>query len=366
MSILFERSAINGMQLENRFIRSATWEGMASANGECTPELTNLMANLAAGGVGLIITGHAYVRPDGQAGIGQLGIHTDALVDGLRKMNRAVHMRGGRIAVQITHGGLFANKTLTGQELLAPSRMEGPDKSRATEMTANDIEDIVKAFGKAAYRAKAANFDALQIHAAHGYLLSQFLSPFFNKRRDGYGGTVENRARILLEVVRESRAKVGSHFPILVKMNSRDLLEDGLTLEDSLRTGYLLQEEGVDAIEVSGGTVVGGRFSHCREGIISENEEAYFRNEAQVFKKHFKVPLILVGGVRTFHLAERLVLEEYTDYVSMSRPFIREPDLVKRWAQGDMTKAYCVSDSLCRQAALAGKGIRCVLDRANS
>lgn len=363
MSILFESTEINGMKLENRFVRSATWEGMAAANGACTQKLTKLFVNLAEGGVGLIITGHAYIRSDGQAGQWQLGIHKDELVENLRKMTHSVHQRGGRIAIQIAHGGLFANKMLTGQTPLAPSKVEGLGNSQESEMTTHEIQDIVEAFGQAALRAKEAEFDALQIHAAHGYLLSQFLSPAFNKRRDNYGGTVENRARILLEVLKESRANVGPHFPILVKMNSQDLLDDGLTVEDSLQIGYLLQEGGVDAIELSGGTIVGGKFSHCKKGITTEDEEAYFRNGAQNFKKNLHVPLILVGGVRTFHLAERLVIKQYTDYISMSRPFIREPDLIRRWASGDTRKANCVSDSQCRDAALAGEGIYCVLER---
>lgn len=360
MSILFEPTEINGMKLENRFVRSATWEGMAAPNGACTQRLKRLLVNLAEGGVGLIITGHAYIRSDGQAGPWQLGIDKDERVESLRKMTHSVHRRGGRIAIQIAHGGLFANPMLTGQTPLAPSKLAGLGNSQEREMTSHEIRDIVAAFGQAAHRAKEADFDALQIHAAHGYLLSQFLSPAFNKRRDDYGGSEENRARILLEVLKESRANVGAHFPILVKMNSQDLLDDGLTAEDALRIGYLLQEGGVDAIELSGGTIVGGKFSHCKKDITSEDEEAYFRRGAQDFKKSLHLPIILVGGVRTFRLAERLVINRYADYISMSRPLIREPGLIRRWASGDTRKANCISDSQCRDAAFAGKGIYCV------
>jgi len=352
------------MKLANRFVRSATWEGMAADDGMCTPRLIELLTQLAGGNVGLIITGHAFIRSDGQAGPWQLGIHKDELVEGLQRMTHSIHQRGGRIAIQIAHAGLFANKVLTGQTPLAPSKVEGPGNSQKSEMTTQEIQDIVEAFGQAAHRAKEADFDALQIHAAHGYFLSQFLSPAFNKRRDDYGGSVENRARIFLEVLKESRANVGPHFPILVKMNSQDLLDGGLTLEDSLRVGCMLQEEGVDAIELSGGTIVEGKFSHCKKGITSEEKEAYFRDGARDFKKKLYVPLILVGGIRSFHLAERLVTEGYSDYISMSRPFIREPDLIRRWASGDTRKAKCVSDSQCRDAAMAGEGILCVLEKA--
>ena len=230
-------------------------------------------------------------------------------------------------------------------------------------MTVDDIKGVVKAFVQAAHRAKEAGFDGVQIHAAHGYLLSQFLSPVFNKRTDQYGGSVENRATALLEVLGNVRAAVGNDFPVLVKMNSQDFLEGGLTLEDSLRVASMLQEGGIDAIELSGGTFLSGKWSPSRAGIKNEEREAYFRDAAKAFKDQLQVPLILVGGIRSFNLAERLVDEGYADYISMSRPFIREPHLVKRWAGGDLRKAECISDNQCFSPAVAGEGIYCVTEK---
>ena len=363
MSKLFETTEINGMQLANRFVRSATWEGMASDDGACTPRLMELMANLAKGGVGLIITSHAYIRLDGQAGPLQLGIYKDEFIDDLRELTSSIHKHGSRIVLQIAHAGYFANPKLTGQMPLALSQVEGFAKSPRKEMTMEEIQDIVEAFGQAARRSKKAGFDGVQIHAAHGYLLSQSISPAFNKRRDAYGGSVENRAKFLLEVLQRVRANVGPDFPILVKMNSQDFLEGGLTLEDSLQVDTMLQEQGVDAIELSGGTFVSGKLNPSREGITSEEKEAYFREEAKVFKEKLNVPLILVGGNRSFQLAEWLVKEGYADYISMSRPFIREPDLVKRWASGDLRKAACLSDNQCFGPTMAGDGIYCVVEK---
>ncbi|MBW2147426.1 MAG: NADH:flavin oxidoreductase [Deltaproteobacteria bacterium] len=363
MSKLFETTEINGMKLANRFVRSATWEGMAAADGACTPVLTELMARLAKGGVGLIITSHAYVRPEGQATPRQLGIYKDEFIEGLQEMTRAVHTNGGRIVLQIAHAGFFANARLTGQTPLAPSRVENFDQSPRREMAAEEIQDIVEAFGQAARRAREAAFDGVQIHAAHGYLLSQFFSPAFNRRRDAYGGPVEHRARALLEVLQTVRASVGREFPIMVKMNCQDFLDGGLTVEDSLQAAAMLQEGGIDAIELSGGTGVSGELGPIRTGITSEDKEAYFKEEARVFKKKFSVPLMLVGGIRSFHLAERLVDEGWADYISMSRPFIREPALVKRWASGDRSKAACISDNRCRRPAIAGEGIYCVVEK---
>lgn len=363
MSKLFETTEINGMQLANRFVRSATWEGMASEDGACTPRLMELMANLAKGGVGLIITSHAYIRPDGQAGVLQLGIYKDEFIDDLQELTSTIHKHGSRIVLQIAHAGYFANPKLTGQMPLALSQVEGFAKSPRKEMTMEEIQVIVKVFGQAARRSKEAGFDGVQIHAAHGYLLSQSVSPAFNKRRDAYGGSVENRAKFLLEVLQGVRANVGPDFPILVKMNSQDFLEGGLTLEDSLQVCTMLQEQGIDAIELSGGTFVSGKLNPSREGITSEEKEAYFREEAKVFKEKLNVPLILVGGNRSFQLAEWLVKEGYADYISMSRPFIREPDLIKRWASGDLRRAACLSDNQCFGPPAAGDGIYCVVEK---
>ena len=363
MSVLFENTEINKMQLRNRFVRSATWEGMAAEDGACTTKLMELMTRLAEGGVGMIITSHAYVQQVGQAGPWQLGIYKDELIDGFKEMARAVHKHGSRIVVQLAHAGFFANKKLTGQTPMALSQAEGFAKSPRREMTAEDIRDIVESFSRAARRAKEAGSDGVQIHAAHGYLLSQSLSPVFNKRSDAYGGSVENRARFLLEVLHAVRATVGPDFPVLVKMNSQDFLEGGLSLDDSLKIGTMLGEGGIDAIELSGGTFVSGKLSPSRVGIKSEDKEAYFREHAKLFKERINVPLILVGGNRSFQLAEQLVNEGYADYISMSRPFIREPGLIKRWESGDLRRAECLSDNLCFGPAMAGEGIYCVTEK---
>jgi len=363
MSKMFDATEINGMKLANRFVRSATWEGMAGEDGSCTPGLIELMLRLAKGGVGLIITSHAYVQQDGQASPWQLGIYKDGLIQGFREMTRAVHDHGGKIALQISHGGFFANVKLTHKTPMAPSQVEGFTKSPPEEMTVEEIRGIVKSFGHAAGRAKEAGFDGIQIHAAHGYLLSQFLSPAFNKRTDAYGGAVKNRARALLEVLRTVREIARNDFPVLVKMNSQDFLDGGLTLEDSVKAGTMLQEGGIDAIELSGGTIVIKMPTPSRMGINSEEKEAYFREAARAFRKEMEIPLILVGGCRSFNLAERIVNEGDADYISMSRPFIREPDLIQRWVSGDLRKAACLSDNQCFGPARAGEGIYCVVEK---
>jgi 2,4-dienoyl-CoA reductase-like NADH-dependent reductase (Old Yellow Enzyme family) len=362
MSKLFEPGEINGMKLANRFVRSATWEGMAADDGACTPKLIDLMVNLAQGGVGLIISSHTYVSPEGQAGPWQIGVYDDKLIPGLEAMAAAVHENGGKIVMQLAHAGYFANAKLTGQTPLAPSNVEGFAKGARQEMSADDIQGVVKAYGAAAQRAQTAGFDGVQIHSAHGYLLSQFLSPAFNQRKDEYGGDIQNRARALVEVLREVRQAVGKDYPVLVKMNCQDFIENGLQPEDSLQAGKMLVENGIDAIELSGGVLISPKLSPSRMGIKSEEKEAYFQNEARAFKGEIGVPLILVGGNRSFQVAERLVNESVADYISLCRPLIREPDLVNRWKSGDLSKATCLSDNMCFMPAREGKGIYCLTE----
>jgi 2,4-dienoyl-CoA reductase-like NADH-dependent reductase (Old Yellow Enzyme family) len=363
MSKLFESTEIKGLKLSNRFVRSATWEGMAGDDGSVTQALVDLMARLAEGGVGLIISSHAYIKPEGQAGPKQLGVYQEALVPGLGQMTRAVQEQGGRIVLQLAHAGGFANSKLTGQTPLAPSAVEGFSKIPPKEMTPEDIWEVTEAFGLAARRAKAAGFDGVQIHAAHGYLLSQFLSPLYNKRLDEYGGTVENRYRVLGQVLRKVRSTVGDDFPVLIKLNSQDFLEGGLSLEDSVKIGGWLQEDGIDAIELSGGTLKSGPLSPSRLGITAEEKEAYFTEGARAFKEKVTVPLLLVGGMRSWPVAERIIEQGIADYISMSRPFIREPGLIRRWQSGDLRPAFCLSDNQCFGPARAGEGIYCVVEK---
>lgn len=359
MNKMFERTEINGMLLANRFVRSATWEGMASNDGAVTPKLIATMVDLAKGGVGLIISSHAYVRPEGQAGPWQLGVYKDELIPGLKEMTAAVHDSGGKIVMQLSHAGKFAPKKLIGQAPLVVSDYEEAGKTLYHEITMQDIREIVNAFADGARRAKDAGFNGVQIHSAHGYLLSQFLSPVFNRRQDEYGGDIHNRSRIHIEVYQAIREAVGEDYPVLIKLNCKDFVENGLRLDDSLQVGRMLADVGLDAIELSGGLLTGGKLSPSRPGIKSEEEEAYFREEARYFKNAIGIPLILVGGMRSFQVAECLVEDGVADYISMSRPLIREPNLINRWKSGDRCRSECKSDNMCFRTGIKGNGIYC-------
>lgn len=350
------------MTLKNRFVRSATWEGIAEEDGAVTPALIEMMKHLAVGGTGLIVTSHAYVTREGQAGRRQLGLYDDRLIPGLREMVDTVHQQGGVIITQLAHSGLFADPEITGEKPFSPSVVAGATPHDVHEMTVEDIQNVVKAFGNAAKRAVDAGFDGVQIHSAHGYLLSQFLSPYFNRRTDIYGGNLENRVRIHLEVLEAVRSAVGEQIPVLIKMNTGDFLEGGLQLKDSVVAGELFQQNGMDAIELSGGTGLSGKLNPIRTGIREEKDEAYFRNAAIAFKEKTTIPIMLVGGIRSRGIAEEIVTSGTADYISLSRPLIREPGLVNRWKSGNNENATCISCNKCLFETRAGKGLHCVMD----
>jgi 2,4-dienoyl-CoA reductase-like NADH-dependent reductase (Old Yellow Enzyme family) len=230
-------------------------------------------------------------------------------------------------------------------------------------MTPEDIRAVIEAFASAAERAKAAGFDGVQMHAAHGYLMNQFLSPAYNKRQDQYGGSIENRARFLQAVLVAVRKRVGRNYPVLIKINSQDYIKGGLELEDAVKACNLLKAEGLSAVEVSGGTRESGKLIPVRTGITTEGREAYFKDAAIAFKKSIDLPIILAGGIRSFHVARQIVEDEIADYISISRPLIREPGLINRWKSGDTSKATCLSDSKCFVPIRNGKGVYCVVEK---
>jgi 2,4-dienoyl-CoA reductase-like NADH-dependent reductase (Old Yellow Enzyme family) len=362
MRVLFEGTSINDMSLANRFVRSATWEGLADERGAVTPRLTEMMVELAKGEVGLIISGYAFVSPEGQSSPRQLAIYDESFQPGLRDMVREVHTAGGKIALQIVHGGCMANAALSGREPVGPSVIEKDGRSMCRMLAKEDIARIVSAFVQAAGRAKEAGCDAVQIHAAHGFLLSQFLSPAFNQRTDEYGGDLANRARFLLEVVESVREMVGPAYPVLIKINSEDFLEGGLTREEAVEVSSWLKQASIDAIEFSGGTMKSPeKLVPVRPGRMkTPEEEVYYREAARLYKQEVTIPLMLVGGIRSYEVAEELVRDGTADYISLSRPLICEPGLIKRWREGDRRQAECVSDNACFGPALDGTGLYCV------
>lgn len=362
MATLFESTDIHGLKMANRFVRSATWEGLAGDDGSVTPRLAGVMDRLAQGGVGLIITGHAYVSPEGQAGRWQLGAYSDHLLAGLGDLVSAVHRSGGKVALQLAHAGAAARPP-AGWEPMGPSAGAPRSPDGARVMTEDDIAHAVQAFAAAAGRARAAGFDAVQVHAAHGYLLSQFLSPYFNKRPDRYGGAIANRARLTIEVVQGIRKTVGPDYPVFIKLNCADFLDGGLTVDEMIETSLMLEKHGIDGIEMSGGTFLSGKNKPSRTGKRQPGEpEAYYEAAAKHYKEKVAVPLMLVGGIRTIDTAERLVASRIADYIALCRPLIREAGLIARWKAGDRNPALCISDNGCFTPGFKGLGVFCTVE----
>ena len=364
MPELFEPSAINGMEIKNRLVRSATWEGMCAPDGRPTDRLINCYRGLALGGVGLIISSYTYVRPEGKQLPGKMGIYTDDFAADFQKLTAAVHEAGGLLAVQLVHAGGQTDANTAGRQPLAPSAIKVDQyPQEPAELSREEMKDIIGAFGESARRAKAWGFDAVQFHGAHGYLINQFLSPHTNLRTDEYGGSVENRTRFLLEVYHEVRETVGKDYPVMIKLTGSDNMDTGLVNEDAVYAAAKLSEAGIDAIEISSGTSASGAKGPARTKINDPEKEAYNLGLAQQIKKAVSCPVMVVGGMRSFEVAEKVIQAGNMDYIAMARPLIREPDLPNRWLQGDHSPAKCISCNGCFQPGLEEGGIYCVIEK---
>jgi 2,4-dienoyl-CoA reductase-like NADH-dependent reductase (Old Yellow Enzyme family) len=364
MGTVFEKTEINGMKLNNRLVRSATWEGMCDQDGRPTGKLAECYANLAKGEVGLIIGSYTYVRPDGKQFPGQMGIYSDDFAAEMKALTAAVHDNGGKICMQLVHAGGQTNSKIIGCRPVAPSEvtvMQFPETP--AELSLEDIAEIIRLFGEGAARAREYGFDAVQLHAAHGYLINQFLSPLTNLRSDDFGGAPEKRRRFLMDVYRSVRNAVGNDFPVLAKLNIADNLEGGLEPDDGIEAARALDQGGIDAIEVSAGTPSSGDLSPVRPGIANIEQEAYNLPLARRTKNSVGCPVMVVGGIRSLELAEEIIDRKEADYVAMSRPFIREPAIALRWQEGNRKSAACISCNGCFKPGLKEGGIYCVIDR---
>jgi len=348
MSIVFTPARIGTLEVPNRIVRSATGEKMCTPEGRVTPALEQFYARLARGGTGLIITGHSFVRADGKASEGMMGVHADRMLPGLRALVDAVHDAGSLVVCQLNHAGRQTRPELIGgKRPVAPSAV----RDRASgivprALDADEIEPLVESYVAAARRCRQAGFDGVQLHCAHGYLMSEFISPYTNRRSDGWGGSLEARARFPLEVLRRIRAEHGREYPVLVKLNAEDFIEGGLTLEESCRIAAMLEDEGVNAIEISAG-MAETVDKIVRTKIDAPEKEGYFVPYAREFRNHVGVPLLCVGGFRSLGVMEATLAGGAADFVSLCRPLIREPDLPKKLREGAATRATCVSCNCC-------------------
>ena len=389
MSILFEPKQLADLQIKNPFVCSATYEGMATETGMVTEKMIKRYGSLAKGEVGLIITGHMYVHPLGRAVKHQTGIYHDDMIPGLSQLARAVHREGGRIVFQLAHAGRQTGKDLIGQTPVGPS-----GKSRdpvyfvkPKQIEEEQIHEIIRAFALAARRAVKAGADGIQLHAAHGYLINQFLSPFFNTRNDAWGGSDENRFRFLKEIIIETKKELPEKMLLLVKLNTNDYTPDeGITPLLAKQYARWLTKLGIDGLEISCGSPIYSFMNMCRGDVPIKEildglsrwkkpvgkrmlsamkgkydlREGYNLEAAKIIKPVIvKVPLFVVCGLRMLSYMKERLEKGYADFISMSRAFIREPFLVKRFKEGKTQTASCVSCNKCLAAVANNMPVRC-------
>ncbi|MGL5478699.1 MAG: NADH:flavin oxidoreductase [Clostridium sp.] len=368
MKSLFDKTSLNGMSMKNRFIRGALWEELADSKGHLTDELINVYEELAKGGVSTIITGYAFITEEEQPNPRMMGIYNDSFIEEYKKFTDRIHSLGSNIIMQIVYGGFMTNFNTEDRVIFGPSSIQNEQtKTFAKEMTKEDIKYIVNAFSEAALRVKKSGFDGVEIHAGHGYLLSQFLSPYYNKREDEYGGSIENRGRIIFEVYESIRKKVGDDFRVLIKLNSSDYVkEGGLTIEDSLYVAKKLSRLGIDAIEVTGGNesiteVAKNNLGAARTKVkLSKDNESYFKDYAIRLSKEVDTKVILIGGNRHLDVMEDILNNSNIEYFTMSRPLTCEPNLINVWESGNLKEPRCVSCNGCYSTY----GKRCILNGA--
>jgi len=354
-SILFTPSKIGQVEIPNRFVRSATHDFMSNKDGSISKRENDLYHNLAQGEIGLIISGHAYVNKRGIASLSQIAVDDDRYIEGLLRVTSDIHTTNSCIFLQISHAGRQTKPKLCGSTPLSPSEVYDPTfQVTPKEMSTEEIHHVIEDFVQAAKRAQEAEFDGIQLHVAHGYLLSSFISPYTNRRTDEWGGNTAARLHIIIEILRKIKKATGADFPVIVKLNSSDFLAHGLILEEAIQIAQLLEKEGIDGIEVSGGMAESGKAS-IWEGLLSEEEEGYFVDSAAQIKKATSIPILGLGGIRTFSVMEKMVEEGKVDFISMSRPFIRDPFLVKKFRTGEIDQSECISCNSCMNP----RGISC-------
>lgn len=345
---MFTRLDLKHLSLKNRIIRSATNEHLADAQGHVTPELIEVYRTLASENVGLIFTSHMCVRVGGRGDNRQIMIDRDDCIEGLSRLTEAVHDAGGLVAAQLNHAGaqIRANANPPG------SMITSSTEAQPEQMSQDDIADVVSAFANAAVRAKKAGFDGVQVHIAHGYLLTEFLDPVTNHRRDGYGGSTANRFRIVREVIDSIRTLCGDDYPVFVKINCNSKLNKEY---DFVRIAKMLDGLGIEAMELSGFDF--GSFDKAYM-------KPYYAEQALAVKKAVSTPVFIAGG---FHDAQtiRAALESGIDGASLSRAFIREPDFASKLLADRSCVSKCVHCSKC-YSVYSTLYKRCIFDKTES
>lgn len=379
--MIFNETTLSGITVKNRIIRSATHDGLADENGAPTDKLIKKYEKLAENEIGCIITGYAAVSKNGVSPYpGMMKIYDDSAIDKYKELTAAVHKHSVPVVLQIAHCGRQTSSKAIGLQKVAPSNVIHrfyPDKAK--ELTDGEIQSIIDDFVSASVRAEKAGFDAVQLHGGHGYLLHDFLSPYGNRRTDRWGGSLENRCRIVELIIKGIKEK--TKLPVWIKLSAEDNRKNGMNINSSVEICKRLEASGCDAIEVSCGTVQDGMNTmrsklmpmdavfRYREPCASfpkllnkialpaanlinplikqpQPIENFNVNNAEIIKKNVNIPIIVVGGIHRINDMENILINGKADFISMCRPFICEPDLVKKLKRGQ-ADAKCIMCNYC-------------------
>lgn len=327
MALLNTPLTIKDMRLTNRLVMPPMQTSKSNPDGTVGQGICDYYGEKSRGGfLSLLITEHSFVRMDGKASDGQLSMADDQVVPGLRALAKIVHQNGSKLIAQISHAGSAARSNVTGCQPIAPSEILKPGKHamplempRALEI--GEIPALVQAFADAAKRVKTAGFDGVEIHSAHGYLLNQFYSPLTNHRTDAYGGSLENRIRIHLEVINAVRNAVGDNFVVALRLGACDYMDGGSTIEDACKAAVAFEKAGVDLLDISGG--------FCGYTVPGRSEPGYFKDASSAVKKVVSIPVILTGGILDGASAERLLAEDAADLIGVGRAVLKDSS----WAE---------------------------------
>lgn len=387
---VFETSSLAGIRMKNRILRSATYEGMCDTLGHPQPPYYQFYEKLSVGGAGAIITGYVAVNRIGRMPKHMGIIDDDAYIEEFGKLSSRVQANDTPIIMQIAHCGGLSSKAVTNAEPVAPSPFANPlSRQMARELSETGIEEIINDFVKAIIRVWKAGFDGVQLHAAHGYLLSEFLSPHVNKRSDRWGGTTENRCKIIIKILERARKELGD-YPILVKISAYDFDKGGIRIDESIKISQMLERAECSAIEVSCGGVTDS-FPSVRSNefpikaalafvppfkkmpkpakflasiILRFTMKSYTPlfnynvDAALQIKKNIGIPVIVVGGIRTLTDIKDIICNKGIDYISMCRPFIIEPTIVRKFQENKKNESSCINCSYCLMGVLSAP-LRC-------
>jgi 2,4-dienoyl-CoA reductase-like NADH-dependent reductase (Old Yellow Enzyme family) len=386
----FEATSLAGIQMKNRILRSATYESMCDALGHPQPSYYKLYEKVSDGGVGAIITGYVAVNRTGRMPRFMGIIDDDAYIEEFGKLSSVVHANNTPIFMQIAHCGGASSKVVTNTEPVAPSPFVNKLlRQKARELSHTEIEGIVGDFVKAIIRVRQAGFDGVQLHAAHGYLLSEFLSPHVNKRTDRWGGTTENRSRIITDILERARKQVGD-YPILIKISAYDYDPGGVRVDESIKIARILENAGCSAIEVSCGGI-NDSFPSVRSKqfpikaalafvapfnripkpakflaalilrIAVKSYSPLFNynvDAALQIKRNIGIPVIVVGGIHKRSDIEDIICNKGIDYISMCRPFIIEPTIVIKFQADKHVESRCINCGYCLMGVMSAP-LRC-------